>query len=275
MLIEPNTAIESVLAIYENWRKLVLPLKKIIQSIRHGDLLIGVFGPGGTGKTTLGVLLSKGFSINRDVSKYSESIESEEYNYQGEILGKIIIPPGQEKRRDATWSLLHNALANKRNVVIINVVSYGYHSFGIDYDSYVRESGYDISSINDFMLLYLEKQRKVEMDVIRRVSTRISELQGRVQMITLITKQDLWWQDANVVMDYYQKGAYENYINEITRVKGSQNFEHEYIPVSLAISNLISVDGKLLAATAAGYDQTIQISNLTKAVMAIQVFAVH
>lgn len=192
MFIEPGTILETRLTLYENRRKLLSLLGKILQSVHHGNLLIVTFGPGGTGKTTLATILSRGFSVRHSPENYVESIGTETYGYQGEIIGKILVPPGQERRRDATWTDLYQTLSHARNSIIINVVSWGYHSFGLSY----LDTKYPSTSEADFMAAYLPDRREAEIEIIKALTPRISDIKGKVQMITLVTKQDLWWSES-------------------------------------------------------------------------------
>lgn len=73
---------------------------------------------------------------------------------------------------------------------------------------------------------------------------------------------------------HYQEGEYHNEIEKIAKIKGSQNFEHEYLSASLVISNLKSGAGELMAETTAGYDQNIQLVHLDKILSVIKSFAV-
>jgi hypothetical protein len=84
----------------------------------------------------------------------------------------------------------------------------------------------------------------------------------KIWMITLVTKQDLWWKDRNEVRRHYMEGPYNEQIKEIANKRGQQNFAHEYLSASLVISNLGTGAGELLAPTTGGYDQNIQFANL-------------
>lgn len=78
-----------------------------------------------------------------------------------------------------------------------------------------------------------------------------------IWMVTLVTKQDLWWKERAKVQDYYVKGEYGMAIDELASAIGHRNFQHEFIPVSLTLSSLASRDGQVFAPTTAGYDMPL------------------
>jgi hypothetical protein len=91
-------------------------------------------------------------------------------------------------------------------------------------------------------------------------------------MITLVTKQDLWWHQRERVRDHYMKGEYATCIDQVQSAKRS-DFRHEYLSASLVICNMITQKGETLASCTAGYDQNIQFSNLRKLLDTVQGFA--
>src|SRR3954453_18723445 len=61
-----------------------------------------VIGPGGTGKTTLGKLLSGEYDFLFDApGEYDESLQIEKYTVPDSPDVEVVIPPGQEHRREA------------------------------------------------------------------------------------------------------------------------------------------------------------------------------
>jgi len=91
---------------------------------------------------------------------------------------------------------------------------------------------------------------------------RLCDAKANIWMITLVTKQDLWWNQRTSVKDHYMKGEYNQFIEQIIHQRGRQNFVHEYLSTSLVISNFVTAQNELLKPTVAGYDQNIQFANL-------------
>src|SRR4051812_14458132 len=66
-----------------------------------------ILGSGGVGKTTLGKLLSGDYDLLFDLpGNYEESLNIERYSLKDPPEVEIVVPPGQQHRREATWSEL-------------------------------------------------------------------------------------------------------------------------------------------------------------------------
>jgi hypothetical protein len=81
-------------------------------------------------------------------------------------------------------------------------------------------------------------------------------------MITLVAKQDLWWDKRQAVLSYYKDGEYGKRIQELTEHRGEKHFKHLFYSASLIAQNLTAKDGSPIAYTAKGYDQPLTIANL-------------
>jgi hypothetical protein len=80
-------------------------------------------------------------------------------------------------------------------------------------------------------------------------------------MVTLVTKQDLWWSQRHEVKAFYETGAYNALINDLRKHKGEANFSHDFISASLNLLNFKTEDGTVLTKTVAGYDNALRIAN--------------
>lgn len=80
---------------------------KLWNVVKHGRIEIAVFGPGGTGKTTLGNILAGKFDLGGAGQAYQESIAVERYGKQGNLWATAVVVPGQEHRRESTWDKLY------------------------------------------------------------------------------------------------------------------------------------------------------------------------
>lgn len=259
--VEPTAVLKAGIAIYQNQAKLRTMAKKVMYLIRHGQLQVVVFGPGGVGKSTLGRLLSPEHKGIVAPSDYTESIGAEKHPLHGDFVGHLIVPPGQERRREDYWPELYRSLAQGRSGGIINIVSWGYHSFErLGYaDTKYFQAG---MSEEEFLVEYLKDRRAVELKGLRELIPRIQDAKKNVWMITLVTKQDLWWHERARVEDYYVNGEYGQLMQQVIQSRGERNFRHEFISASLVMSNFLSGQGEMLAPTAEGYDQNIQLANL-------------
>ena len=237
--------------------------------MKNGELKIAIFGAGGTGKSTLGKLLSGEFELSGLLQTYQESISIEQYKLESNKIGSVIVAPGQ-KRREDTWDDLLRTLVGGKIKLIIHVVSWGYHSFGEF--SYTQHRLYQSGmTLEEFLREYAAVCRNRELDVLRRIEPHLSIAdQRKTVVITLVTKQDLWWNNRLEVNKHYVEGAYEQLIQNIRNQRGANNFIHEYRSTSLVMENSLSGDNELLIPTTQGYVQRLKVANFRYFLNAIE-----
>jgi len=271
LYVEPSLALSLTELAIEK-RKSFAPLARRIKHwLKRGRLKIVIFGPGGTGKTTLGHFLAGNLDIGNTSAGYAESMDVESFKLKGDLVCSLIVPPGQELR-EYHWTGLYRDLAAGKSSGVINVVSWGYHSFqALSY----QDTKYFKPPMTkaEFFESYLQNRRDREQEIINNLTPRLMDAKGKIWMITLVTKQDLWWDDRTQVDKHYLEGPYNDCIQQIIRKRGEQNFAHEYLSVSLIINNLVTSAGEVLASTVSGYGQPIQLANSTKFVETVNSFA--
>lgn len=235
-------------------------VKRIYHRIKYGRVCIPVFGGGGVGKTTLGKLLLEEKPLGAP-QPYDESWSDEHVKIAGDIPGILLIPPGQKDRIERYWPALLSQVSGGKCAGIINVVAFGYHSFNLetfrDHDLYVPNQ-----ELPHFLSSYLEKRREIEIELLKKVADGLQYINKPVWFITLVCKQDLWWDQRASVKDHYEKGEYAQITAHLSQRLGSSRFQHEFIPVSLTISNWITANNEILAETVSGYDQKLHINHL-------------
>jgi hypothetical protein len=262
MFVEAVEAVSTGVSVYELSVKLQPWLKRVLNLLKNGELTIAIFGAGGTGKTTVGRFLSGESNTDNLFIPYRESVAIEEYQLKSDVIGSVVVAPGQKRREDTWDDLLRNISAGKIQL-IINVVSWGYHSFS-DF-SYQQHPLFKAGmSSEEFVNVYAQDYRQRELDALRILVPHISiSERPKTILITLVTKQDLWWSHRNQVENYYKNGEYETIIQEIRSRQGSANFTHEYQSASLVLENFVSGANELLVPTTAGYDQKLQFANFS------------
>ncbi|MDB9421754.1 MAG: ATP-binding cassette domain-containing protein [Microcystis viridis Mv_BB_P_19951000_S69] len=260
MFVETIEAIGTGVGVIEISEKLFPTFKRIFNLLKNGELKIAIFGAGGTGKSTLGKLLSGEFELSGLLQTYQESISIEQYKLESNKIGSVIVAPGQ-KRREDTWDDLLRTLVGGKIKLIIHVVSWGYHSFGEF--SYTQHRLYQSGmTLEEFLREYAAVCRNRELDVLRRIEPHFSIAdQRKTIVITLVTKQDLWWNNRLEVNKHYVEGTYEQLIQNIRNKRGANNFIHEYRSTSLVMENFLSGDNELLIPTTQGYDQRLKVAN--------------
>jgi hypothetical protein len=91
-------------------------------------------------------------------------------------------------------------------------------------------------------------------------------------MITLVTKQDLWWKERMEVIKYYKHGLYNTYIDKVAENRG-RDFRHEYLSASLTVNNFKTPSGEEMIKTSEGYDENIRKVHWKKVLKTIQDYA--
>lgn len=120
-------------------------------SSKPGILIIG---PGGTGKTTLAKLLAGEYNGLLDsFGEYAESLDIERYSLKEDSEIEVVVPPGQEHRRETSWADLHADIGTGKFRGIILLAAHGYHNLGrVSYKNHRLYRG----DKDDFLASYLE-----------------------------------------------------------------------------------------------------------------------
>lgn len=274
------TALEVGKLIFDNRSPLKKGLRKLKSFLKNGRVRIAVFGLGGIGKTTLGDLLSGKMVSGIPTGGYKLSYRTDEVSIKGDHIASLIVPGGQQRRIDNDWPGIYRMLADGKSKGIINVVAWGYHSFTeigykeTKYYGALTKSLARQASKEEFLSYYTNIKRKEEIENIKELVPHLKIAKEKVWMITLVTKQDLWWGERVQVKAHYDSGEYADVIQNLASARGQQNFAHELISASLVMSNLQTNDGEVLVPTAAGYDQNLQYANLSNLLSVVNSFIV-
>jgi hypothetical protein len=264
-LVEGFIAAEKI---YEDRKTIAQLVGRWTHNLVHGTTRVAVFGAGGTGKTTLGQFLNGRLDTDQTAGPYIESLTLESVKVAGDIPALLSVVPGQARHRNVTWAELFRDLTSGRSCRIINVVSWGYHASGLEQSGHgVHRAG---ATDEEFRAAYFADSRNEEIAALRALVPHLSATPDKLRMITLVTKQDLWWDERQAVKRFYQSGPYEDEIAQIRQVKGAANFQHTYLSCALIEQNLRMADGFMLAPTVAGYDDPLRVDNLKKVASVIE-----
>ena len=221
-----------------------------------------ILGPGGAGKSTLARLLSEENynPLLHLPGEYKESVGVEAYSLKDQSDVEIVVPPGQRQRREATWADLHADLVAGKFRGVVLLAAYGHHSFMLSYKQHRLYQNDKERFVEDFCAA----QRVEEIAVLRQLAPHMIASRGKVWMLTLVTKQDLWWPKHVEVEKHYLDGEYGAEVERIRSQRGAQQFRHEPVFASLVISNFMTGAGEQLKPNAAGYDQKLQVESLRR-----------
>lgn len=226
----------------------------------RGRILI--IGPGGVGKSTLGKLLSGGSSHFDVLGHYDESISVEKYPLGDDPEVEIVVPPGQPHRRDAEWEpLLADVSAGKTRGVII-LAAYGHHNHGIGEGASYKSHRLYSGNKKQFLVDFLEDRRREEVAILTRLAPHVRSGVGKLWVLTLVTKEDLWDPDSAAANAFYCGGGEYDKLAQTLGGGGPRQVRHEVAMAALVVSNLVTGKGEMLVKTAAGYDQRRQADSL-------------
>lgn len=252
---------------WKNRDDIVRSLRGIWEWIRGTDKPtpspgILIFGPGGSGKTTLSKILSEPIDWLADPpGLYTESIGTERVKLTDAPNVEIVIPPGQSFRRDTTWPSLQADLVTEKYRGVIVVASHGLAS--IPLDSYRDHKLYE-GSLPRFLEAMSAEERSEELEVLKRLLPSFQIAKGKLWLLTVVVKQDLWWPEKDDVERHYRDGPYGQLVTAETAKLSPAMFRHELVFASLAISNFRTAKNELLVPNAKGYDQREQVRSLRK-----------
>lgn len=268
-----------VLGHFLNIQSIAEQLKNIGKSLRRDKINIAIVGPGGVGKTILGCLLSlSGENDLKELTEYNQSRDLEREDFKSENYScALIIAPGQKLYKGmGDWNKIYEAIENDQIQGLFNLVSYGYHApystKGVDeYEKFEKILNNSTKPLNDKKIKkFLEHNREQEIKNIQSLMHKISRAK-KLWMITLVTKEDLWWDKRLDVHKFYKQGEYNNYIEQIKTLMGSEKFVHEYESVCLVINNLVTGDEqKNLRNTSPGYTSNMREKSMQRLLKTIE-----
>jgi GTPase SAR1 family protein len=249
-----SEGIEAALTAFEHRGKIREIGEWLWKRVTKGQVRVVVFGSSGAGKSTLGATLA-GQEVTPD---YKDSSHLETYKLEGGVPCSILVPPGQRSLRVSTWSDLMRDVSTGQSSTVLHVVSWGLNQIGNQKYTELPDhvDGMTLDATSD---AYFAKQRLQEMETLESFAGQVALAPGRLSLITVVTKQDLWWENRQDVRAFYEQGRYAETIAGIRNRVGEQHFTHKIWSASLLRRNIVDVDGKVLRATAAGYDDTIQL----------------
>lgn len=266
-------------------QSILVQLKNLNDKIRNKNINIAIFGTGGVGKTVVGLLLSKlgekdlknsekYLEFLEELANYNRSKKSEYKSFKSESnTCTLVIAPGQEKQyKDEYWEPIYKDIKDNKVQGLINIVAWGYNSpYSFKHIPQLKKFESILEnttrSLTDKELKrYLEDNRKEELKRIESLVDEICNVE-KLWMITVIAKEDLWWNKKSEVINYYKKGEYNSFIEEIKKRMKRNKFHHEYVSVSLLINNLITGDEneqRCLALSTTGYTTSLQAKSMRK-----------
>jgi hypothetical protein len=236
--------------------------------LRNGAQIVVVLGPGGVGKTTLGKFVEDPTTKVLPLP-YNESFGIEKVSLPGIASAQIMAAPGQERRLDASWDEVALELTKHKRVGIINIVANGYHSTVLS----LKDIRKDMETSSQTKSRFFHDCREKELNQLRDIESKLKKFNKPLWMITLVTKQDLWWADKENVKKHYESGEYGDILKRISDQHAATGFKHEFFSISFHSQNLSVAGGEAIVETAKGYDDAMKYSHQYRFVELITKFA--
>ncbi len=194
-----------------------------------------VIGPGGTGKTTFAKLLAGQLLpwVFGDTWKYIESRTEEVFKLLDSPGVEIIVPAGQKYDRELYWRSVAADIASGRYAGVVLTTSFGYHSFGgVGFESH-KEWGTAGKTLGQFRQGFPTIKRGEEIAALEKLGAALQSAPGKLWLVTLVLKQDLWWRHRKKMQAFYSTGRWAEILATVATARGGNRFRHELCPVSL------------------------------------------
>jgi len=220
-----------------------------------------VLGAGGVGKTTLGRILSGKYDFLLDSdTEYEQSVGVQTFRAKKTPDVELVVAPGQEDRRDATWPSLLGSIANGKELGIVLCCADGHHALSSTYKYHKLYK----SEPSSFLDRFLADRRQEEVRILKQVAASLLQNARPTWLLTLVGKEDLWTANEQQVHEFYRHGPYGKAIDELMVKKGTRLFRHELVFGSLIVRNFTTGRREILKKNTAGYDHVRQVESLRR-----------
>jgi hypothetical protein len=255
--------------IWTNWDQIQTRLGKLYSWIRgrktDGPVNtpgILVIGPGRTGKTTLARLLTgeNDHPLSAEPWVYRENLTKEKFRLSDDPATEFEVFPGQDAHRPQEWKDLRKELVSGKYRGVILTMAFGYHSFsGIGYKEHKLYKGDKPNFLSDLLVA----NRAEEIRLIEHLRPALESISGKLWVLVVVAKQDLWWPERTVVRSHHEDaaGPIAAIFDAIRAANPAVDMRTQTAYTSLVIANFRTTVDEILKKTAEGYDQREQVTS--------------
>ncbi|MEQ1754695.1 MAG: hypothetical protein ABL973_11240 [Micropepsaceae bacterium] len=227
-------------------------ISQVYNHVVHGEFKTLVIGPGGTGKSALGAMLTGQCKWGECTQVYEPDFDSHESNVEELWFRKVTVAPGQVAVEN--WKNSINEISEARRALIIYTSSFGYHSVlpQSKWQDEAKISGLNHDSLERFRGEFLAQRRQLEIEQFSQfVQLWPKKARAKLYLVIAPTKADLWWDQRVDILPWYHdkfgkalgvlgnhfpKGGFRKMIHPICLIKTSvvDRAEVEVFPSTFA-----------------------------------------
>ncbi len=196
-----EAGLEAATFAWDHRRSLGKVSRELFQAIREGRTRVLVFGASGAGKSTVGKLLGEKLTDEDLLRGYVSSRAVESYDLGKTVAGSVLVAPGQRLRRHAADEL-RSMLTTGKVAGVMNVVAYGHHAFDPNTAFQEHRAFQPGMTKARFLTAYLKDSREEELRELEILVPAIVDCPRKLWFMTVVTKQDLWWDKRAEVRQY-------------------------------------------------------------------------
>jgi len=236
---------------------------RTLNRVRRGKALVGIVGIGGAGKSSLARVISGKLALHQLPMEYDSDLSEQTTEFKNLDYLQVLTIAGQETLASRGHAKIAREIASLRRLVLINVVGYGYSApprtiTRPQFEAYLNMPG----AFPELVSTYFVRQRVEEQMHLARLAKTFESMKSssskpwaaRFGFVTLILKQDLWWDEQDDVHRHYSGGEYSRALSTLESVLGGFEF-NDLLSTSLQPLNVQLSDGAILRQVCQGYDR--------------------